>query len=1673
MYSFVIAGLIFFILSILSLIITYYLVVILNQKEITPEPAINATIATNILLLINYVSDVISDTVNIIIERTLGFLNNWYTQLMILVRVGAIVGVTYMIHTQTHIFLETSDSVWRCSVQPFFQNVLLALFQIIRIIFDAIIPLYNYWVMIVGQFTQGSFAIAVKCDIVVLFDSIRLALKIFISLFESVFDFVETDLEKGLTYEKGVKSIRINDFNVTNASIIFQDLIVNQESTLKCICEELTPAFDLVFVFFKQVYAPRCVNHLVNIFVSILQEALKVIPPYNFINGQFPNFNKPVYHINGAISEAGKYIDHVMIDLFKKLIDIFDAKFNFPIPKKFIFGALSHFLMGSVHLFHTFLRSIFHVIIPLNEFIYDSNYMMEAFSIRQAVSEFNIGITLLAELFLEISGIFGKQLGALDVDLVLLLSGGAPVVGSEIMLYILPYIIKYGGLSILNIVYISYELVLELIFKGLIYQEDRIWVILQKYDGLRYPEPIITCEIRKQATWDLTNKQCKCDISEYPVNYPGPYSIDKPFGELLYDPYCGQPNLQANVFSPIQALSDKIYFGHVVQVILEIVKTSLKLILNTDAIASNTFFDYPQNCGYGASNEALEKRWEEIHGNIIPCKYPYNNTHITLDRRDPVLVSLEKYNTMSSMYGQFDKTQVKDVYGNDTLCFPRHEIIRYYDCMQQRHQKSTCTSDKSGCTCPLNTVKKSSCQCILNFPDRQQELAEDGFSNYIVKQLHQNNNVCNSFVLEPIFGAIENLLDDISESFELFAKGCNTINFIESNAIEGKQCQLYASSNFFCSSALSFRSLTRFVINEIRDISMGFFSMLSNDLEITLDFSNRFCDLERSISSISSMIANLFDQPKQTSIIAKPIFAISIVPIRILEFLDKLIVFLMKAIKSELTTDSFYDLLIDEIGIVFDWLVELLEAFKGITTTYISPQAYDVFDTMIDAINVIRSALSKAALEFAGFALKIYFDISNIITKGEGFDTLFKDIESFLAYVSKIIIQATSKFFKNFLSLLGPVGTFIDNMYEQVTKGIENVGKGIENAADSTWKAISGIFSRRRLRASQHSNCDRMIHHHIKKEWEEIPFADRMFIENCIQQEEIAKQLSIHLGIPLPHDIISNWKRKYIILSEFFIALNVYLTNPTNQMVVELKKQDIDPSWLDTIQYIQSKMTLDTINDNIEWMLTSVPREYKQGYVQHAIGMYKASYSIFKDTSDHRRKLYRQIPIVVYDVSRKFNVSLHWSFPTYYKDLPVYGKRLRAAGLISTIIPCTSKYCVNCAVLDDFVKVVLEDGADMRDYYTNTYWNKILPDFLHWYEGKAKDFSVNIKSTVALMDKTIDHADHVGQRRSLKSRVNKTITNFDRAEKDWDYLFENFELRNTHFFDVVRQFFEVTDDTYVPYFAYSLPYYISYPIVEACPKEIIYCNYEDENIKIFKTSQRIKLISKALKYILYFVVGVYVMDLFSSLPIMSTVSPYFWVIVPSIYMFVVYRYTYTCFPNIPNCLIDDMFAYINDVLFPECFCHYFPGISRTCVPETCFLCSQQTPFYSCRQQINLLDRMGYTWAPAMYLKVHFPDTMDFLYKTIPFSWLLRKLDGVGEIILNDVGQIELDCMSVHTLDIGIVFVVFIGSTYVLSMFISLTIRYVQYGIQIMTMFFLAAANMSISIELSTLTVLKE
>ena len=108
------------------------------------------------------------------------------------------------------------------------------------------------------------------------------------------------------------------------------------------------------------------------------------------------------------------------------------------------------------------------------------------------------------------------------------------------------------------------SLAFELLWKSLIFQEQNVLRTIQRYDGLSYPKSSpITCEVRKQAKadeWDLTNKECLCE-KEYDFNELQ-VSQEYPFGIKTYDPYCGQPNLQADIFGVTTSLIN--YIGNFV-----------------------------------------------------------------------------------------------------------------------------------------------------------------------------------------------------------------------------------------------------------------------------------------------------------------------------------------------------------------------------------------------------------------------------------------------------------------------------------------------------------------------------------------------------------------------------------------------------------------------------------------------------------------------------------------------------------------------------------------------------------------------------------------------------------------------------------------------------------------------------------------------------------------------------------------------------------------------------------------------------------------------------------------------------------------------------------------------------------------------------------------------------
>ena len=95
---------------------------------------------------------------------------------------------------------------------------------------------------------------------------------------------------------------------------------------------------------------------------------------------------------------------------------------------------------------------------------------------------------------------------------------------------------------------------------------------------------------------------------------------------------------------------------------------------------------------------------------------------------------------------------------------------------------------------------------------------------------------------------------------------------------------------------------------------------------------------------------------------------------------------------------------------------------------------------------------------------------------------------------------------------------------------------------------------------------------------------------------------------------------------------------------------------------------------------------------------------------------------------------------------------------------------------------------------------------------------------------------------------------------------------------------------------------------------IIYC-------KKSTTKERMDYITKQFGYQLIVFGGIYGFQIYTGVPsfTMASMFPTNIVISVGIYMYSVYGYLYTCVPNIPNCILDDLFTWIHDVAYPQCF----------------------------------------------------------------------------------------------------------------------------------------------------------
>ena len=169
-----------------------------------------------------------------------------------------------------------------------------------------------------------------------------------------------------------------------------------------------------------------------------------------------------------------------------------------------------------------------------------------------------------------------------------------------------------------DLTYLVYTMLVEILWKVLVYKEEAIIPLFQRYDGISFPRSVeLTCEYRASITYDLTAKECKCDPGLGTLHYMVK-SPEHPFGSPYYDKYCGQPNLQVNYFAAFERAQKYLAYG---------AYENIKEITSLLALSMNEYyrmilrqfstriffleFMYKVNCGYGLSSKQLRNWFNE------------------------------------------------------------------------------------------------------------------------------------------------------------------------------------------------------------------------------------------------------------------------------------------------------------------------------------------------------------------------------------------------------------------------------------------------------------------------------------------------------------------------------------------------------------------------------------------------------------------------------------------------------------------------------------------------------------------------------------------------------------------------------------------------------------------------------------------------------------------------------------------------------------------------------------------------------------------------------------------------------------------------------------------------------------------------------------------------------
>lgn len=754
----------------------------------------------------------------------------------------------------------------------------------------------------------------------------------------------------------------------------------------------------------------------------------------------------------------------------------------------------------------------------------------------------------------------------------------------------------------------------------------------------------------------------------------------------------------------------------------------------------------------------------------------------------------------------------------------------------------------------------------------------------------------------------------------------------------------------------------------------------------------------------------------------------------------------------DINTSDFVALVMVELHLFFSYFVTLFETFADMFGD--QGGFHSVFKALAETTRLVKKAVSKDFIDMFALIVETVIDLF-LVLFGAGpspdfstnvGDLLKKIVRSLLVHVPQIMSDLI-------FEALGPLGTELKNFLDSVDfSGLEEAGTtlfdtifGASVGGETTMMDIYDI--------GWHgtSECDTMIHAYRHYTLGDMRPLEHLTVLKCMEQRELAVKLGEVIGVELPHDMVYNWQRKFEMLySGTTAAIVYYKHHSSRQLVQEWQNHQLQPYWLQIFTGTGTLLRHISIRDFVNG-------------VHHSLG-YNPHVATFINVVDDTLDTVGQIR----DAWTYHNVSHSWrslhgiADVTYTLGTSAYQVHQY---VVVDIAESPSQYAWgihadtggSCALVDNFNRTVVEQLKIVQDYYTNDYVT-MVDEFMAWFQGRdpwvtdfLRKFELALKNKYRVFEgKVLTPEGFLDPQIDFEQLKTYFKINFEASDIDLEIKFQSVEFQtgwrisdlqnplDTEFFkrqeastnprydeptlllaeddclfetnfpqDILKAFscFVTKEgvEADIPYFGHNLRYILDYQFQKCIPSQIK-CDSTERR-------QRLDRMVSALWYCLLAII------IATALQTLLGVSTMMYIPLPLVFFIIiathVWNWTYTCAPNVPICLADDIYYFVQTFLVPDCFCTYFPALSINCF-DGCQFISGNTAFNNCTQGLFEDDEFKYVWVSFFYAKQYVPAVLKALGSIVYESHFQSLVPLVSE----PNTQLEIDCAQLHVLDLS-------------------------------------------------------